>query len=195
MISAQAMSETPPEVLERLNNDYPGLDTHKVILIDISAQQLSLLIDGVVTQRYSVSTSKYGIGSESGSNKTPLGAHLVKRRYGTDAPTLSIFKGRKNTGKIAALQPEPKATGDDFVTTRILWLTGLDEGQNLGSGVDSYKRYIYIHGTHEEGLIGQPASHGCIRMRNDDVIELFDQVPVSTPVYISQELTIESESS
>jgi len=105
-------------------------------------------------------------------------------RYGDNAPINTIFTARENTNKRAEIQINPNDTEDDFVTSRILWLDGLENGINRGVGVDSYSRYIYIHGTHEEGLIGQKASHGCIRMFNNDVIELFDMVSEGTKVQI-----------
>ena len=96
----------------------------------------------------------------------------------------TIFVARNNTGKVANIIKSPINTESDHVTSRILWLNGLESGINNGSGVDSYSRYIYIHGTHEEGLIGQKASHGCIRMFNNDVISLYDYVKEGTKVYI-----------
>jgi len=163
---------------------YPEHQTGIAVLVDISDQMLVLYEQGRETARYSVSTSSYGAGSKSGSNKTPLGAHYVRKKIGANAKSGTIFKGRKNTGKVADIEFKPRPTGDDYVTSRILWLSGLEPGKNQGPGVDSFKRYIYIHGTHEEGLIGQPASHGCVRMTNRDVIELFDRVPESSLVYI-----------
>lgn len=189
VVSGPVMSSTTQEILDQLVSSYPERSNSRVVIVDIATQQLHLVVNNSVRQSYDISTSKYGIGSESGSNKTPLGAHYVKRRYGNEAQALTIFKGRKNTGETASVEYEARATGDDFVTTRVLWLKGLESGKNTGEGVDSYKRYIYIHGTHEEGLIGQPASHGCIRMRNSDVIELFGQTPTGSMVYIAEELT------
>ena len=168
---------------------YPEHKTGVIILVDISRQQILLFENGKETDRYSISTSSYGIGSKSGSNKTPLGAHFVRKKIGAEAAPGTIFKARKNTGKIAQTEYKPRATGDDFVTSRILWLSGLERGINKAGNVDSFKRYIYIHGTHEEGLIGQPASHGCVRMKNEDVIELFDHTPESSLVLISEDLT------
>ena len=96
----------------------------------------------------------------------------------------TIFRSRANTGKVAKILTEPIDVEEDLVLTRILWLEGLEPGVNRGPGIDSKSRYIYIHGTNEEGLIGTPASHGCLRMKNDDVIDLFDRVPVGTEVWI-----------
>lgn len=177
------------QIVTILESQHPEHQTGTVLLVDVSRQQLFLYRNGRETARYPVSTSKYGIGSKSGSNKTPLGAHYVRKKIGADVAPGTIFKARKNTGRIAEIEHQPRATGDDYVTSRILWLSGLEPGKNRGGDVDSFQRYIYIHGTHEEGLIGQPASHGCIRMKNADVIELFEQVPESSLVWISRDLT------
>lgn len=182
-------------MLASLQESYPQHMDDTTLLVDIRSQRLLLVEKGKIAREYPVSTSRYGIGSQQGSNKTPTGAHRIARKIGSGAAPLTIFKGRKNTGRIAAVESRPRSTGDDFVTTRILWLKGLEPGQNLGDGVDSYNRYIYIHGTHEEGLIGQPASHGCIRMRNDDVIDLYDRVSRGAVVYISEDLTSREQAS
>jgi len=151
------------------------------IKVAVSEQKLYFFQDGQDVKIYPVSTSKYGVGNQAGSNKTPLGRHRVERKIGDNAPINTIFKARRNTGELAAIdQPAP----EDFVTSRILWLRGVEEGVNAGPNVDSFDRYIYIHGTHEEMRIGQPASHGCIRMRNLDVIDLYEQTPLGTVVEI-----------
>lgn len=156
------------------------------LTVDISSQQLTLWHDGRLQRHYPVSTSKYGIGSQQGSNRTPLGVHRVSERFGDDAPLGMIFKGRVSTGRLAEIITTPKDVPEDHVTTRILWLDGQEPGLNRGGQVDSRRRYIYIHGTPEEGLIGTPASHGCVRMHNRDVVELFAQVPVGTLVVIRE---------
>ena len=155
-----------------------------IIIIDISEQRLYLYSNNDLILSYPVSTSKYGEGQTENSFKTPLGLHEIKEKIGHKAPINTIFTARVNTNKRADVQIEQNDTEDDFVTSRILWLDGLEDGINRGLGVDSYNRYIYIHGTHEEGLIGQKASHGCIRMFNNDVIELFDIVSEGTKVQI-----------
>ncbi len=155
-----------------------------VIVVDIPQQRLTLYQHLQAVRQYPISTSRYGVGEQSGSNRTPLGFHRVKRKIGADAQLGTIFKARVNTGRLAKIESRAKPTGDDFVTTRILWLEGLEPGKNAGGDVDSFHRYIYIHGTHEEGLIGRPASHGCIRMRNADVVDLFERVPRNTVVWI-----------
>lgn len=156
------------------------------IHVSVQNQQLYLIDSGDTLKTYWISTSKYGVGNRSGSNKTPLGEHIIAKKYGDNAPVGTIFKARKNTGAVADIITEARHDGNDYVTTRILWLQGTEPGVNRGPNIDSFQRYIYIHGTHEEGLIGQPASHGCIRMYNCDVIELFELVEVGTPVIISE---------
>ena len=157
---------------------------NNIIIVDISEQRLYLYSNNDLILSYPVSTSKYGEGQTENSFKTPLGLHEIKEKIGHKAPINTIFTARVNTNKRADVQIKQNDTEDDFVTSRILWLEGLEDGINRGLGVDSYNRYIYIHGTHEEGLIGQKASHGCIRMFNNDVIELFDIVSEGTKVQI-----------
>ena len=157
---------------------------NNIIIVDISEQRLYLYNNDNLVQSFPVSTSKYGEGQIENSFKTPLGLHEIKIKIGDKAPINTIFTARVNTNKTAEIQITPNDTEDDFVTSRILWLDGLENGLNRGVGVDSYSRYIYIHGTHEEGLIGQKASHGCIRMFNNDVIDLFDLVSEGTKVQI-----------
>ena len=154
------------------------------IEIDISKQRLFLLNNMEIIRSYPISSSKYGEGSTQNSFKTPLGNHVIKEMIGRDAIKNTIFTSRINTKRQADIIHDLTNSDNDYVTTRIMWLDGQEEGKNKGKGVDSYKRYIYIHGTHEEGLIGQKASHGCIRMFNSDVIELFNDVKKGTKVYI-----------
>jgi len=143
-------------------------------VVSLAKQTLSLYRDGNLIKTYPVSTSKYGAGNRDGSHRTPLGVHSIKEKIGGDAPFGTIFKGRKNTHQVAQIVSDQTKTMDDFITSRILWLEGQEPGINRGEDIDSYARYIYIHGTHEEALIGQPVSIGCIRMRNRDVVELYD---------------------
>ena len=154
------------------------------IEIDISEQRLYLTIGSDIKASYPVSSSKYGEGSIENSYKTPLGYHLVKEKIGEGAEKNTIFKSRINTRRSADIIEEYQDSDDDFVTSRIMWLDGTEEGKNRGGSVDSFSRYIYIHGTHEEGLIGTKASHGCIRMFNADAIELFDRIKIGTKVLI-----------
>ncbi len=154
------------------------------IVVDISEQRLFIIDNDLVKESFPVSTSKYGEGEEENSYKTPLGKHEIKEKIGEGAAINTIFVARLDTKKESEIITLPQDTEDDHVTSRILWLDGLEEGVNKGPGVDSYNRYIYIHGTHEEGLIGMKASHGCIRMFNNDVIYLYDIVKKGTKVYI-----------
>jgi lipoprotein-anchoring transpeptidase ErfK/SrfK len=160
----------------------PAAETR--LVVDVSDQALYLYDGAALVKRYAASTSKYGTGSQQGSFKTPLGRHRVKKKIGDGAPLATIFKNRVNTGKIAAIERTPRGALEDFVTSRILWLEGLEPGKNRGKRIDSFKRFIYIHGTASEGLIGRPASDGCVRLTNRDVIELYDRVPVGAEVDI-----------
>lgn len=154
------------------------------IIVDISEQRLYLFEKDKLKESFPVSTSKFGEGSKENSFKTPLGYHEIKEKIGTNVQINTIFIARANTSRKAKIINENIDSDDDFVTSRILWLDGLEDGINSGAGIDSYERYIYIHGTHEEGLIGQKASHGCIRMFNQDVIYLYNKVKKGTYVYI-----------
>ena len=168
--------------IESVSAEYRELEA--LIVVDISTQKLFFLKKGKIEEIYNVSTSVYGTGSEVNSFKTPLGRHKISEKIGEGLPEGAILKGRSWTGAIANIIKEPIDTEFDVVTSRILWLTGLEAGKNKGPGVDSKSRYIYIHGTAEEGLIGKPASDGCVRMYNDDVITLFDKVDTNTEVLI-----------
>jgi hypothetical protein len=149
--------------------------------IDISGQRLYLRYSSKIVKSYPVSTSKYGIGNKVGSNKTPLGLHHIVSKIGRNACIGAIFKRRRNTGDIARINKDGAA---DLITTRILRLEGLQRGINKGKDIDSFRRCIYIHGTPEEKLIGKPASHGCIRMKNSDIIKLCSLVKRGTLVEI-----------
>ena len=127
--------------------------------------------------RYPVSTSRFGLGSEPGSLRTPLGRFKIHEKVGGGAPIGTIFKSR-----VAVASDELHSTAEDLVLTRILWLAGLED-----HNANTLERYIYLHGTNHESLIGQPASHGCVRMRNTDIVELYDQVQVGTEVHIAED--------
>ena len=159
-------------------------NTRNQIIIDISEQRLYLFEKDILKQSFPVSTSSFGEGSIENSFKTPLGLHQIKKKIGTNVPINTIFIARENTSKKAKIINKKIDSDDDYVNYRFLWFDGLEIGKNKGSVVDSYDRYIYIHGTHEEGLIGQKASHGCIRMFNEDVIYLYDKVEEGTKVLI-----------
>jgi lipoprotein-anchoring transpeptidase ErfK/SrfK len=152
----------------------------RFILVDADRQRLLLLESGEVQAEYPVSTAAAGIGGEDGSLRTPPGWHRIDARIGEGAPSGAIFKSRERTGEIWRGAPE----ADDLILTRVLTLDGLEEGVNHGPGHDSRERYIYIHGTNHERELGQPASHGCVRMANADVIDLFERVAEGDPVVI-----------
>lgn len=142
------------------------------IEIMINTQQLILYVNNQVVRNYPVSTSANGISNNCGSDCTAAGWHFVVQLFGENQPVGMIFKSRQATGEIAEIFDDKIKRSVDFVTSRIIRLKGLEP--NLNS--NSFRRYIYIHGTPEEGLLGTPVSHGCIRMKNSDVIELFDLV-------------------
>jgi hypothetical protein len=156
-----------------------------VLLVRVDEQRLYVWDAGRVTDVYPVSTSAQGVGGREGSLQTPLGLHRVARRIGDGAPFAAVFRGRSETGATARLLTGTGETGSgDVITSRILWLEGLEAGINRGGDVDSFSRFIYIHGTDEEGRIGTAASHGCVRMANRDVIDLFARVPLNSLVLI-----------
>ena len=168
--------------LQSIDSNFSNLDT--LLFVDIDTQSLLYIKKGTVFKKNSISSSYYGTGSTENSLKTPLGRHEIYKKIGNDLPNNAILKGRVWNGAIADIITEPIDTDFDLVTSRILWLDGLEVGKNKGEGIDSRNRYIYIHGTAEEGLIGKPASDGCIRMYNNDVIELFDLVDEKAQVWI-----------
>lgn len=150
----------------------------------IEEQKLYVFEKETIIKEYPISSSKFGIGNKAGSQQTPLGKHKIAQKIGKNSPMNTIFKNRNNTGKLATVNDSTVTSAGDFITSRILWLDGLEEGINKGKNVDSFRRNIYIHGTSDEGLIGKPSSHGCIRMKNKDVVELFELVSIGTIVDI-----------
>ncbi len=165
-------------------SNYGTKKLNDFIYISVSDQKLYLYKNSSLVKSYSISTSKYGIGNGENSLKTPLGMHYVRDKNGGGVPVGGILVNGKYTGELASIEKSPKDTGKDDVTTRILWLMGVEHGKNRGQGNDSYQRKIYIHGTPEEGLIGKPASHGCVRMKNDDVVDLYGKTTLGMYVLI-----------
>lgn len=163
---------------------HPQHSFDELIFVSIKHQKLYYLKGGEIVKKYNVSTSRYGVGSQRGSKKTPIGLHKIQNKIGIGCPENSVLSMGYCSGKIANVIEEPISGNDDYVTTRILWLNGLEKGINKGGDLDTYNRNIYIHGTPEEGLIGQPASHGCVRMKNMEVINLFNRVQVNCLVLI-----------
>jgi lipoprotein-anchoring transpeptidase ErfK/SrfK len=164
--------------------NYISKDFNELLFISIENQKLYHIKNKKIINTFSISSSEYGAGSKNGSKKTPLGLHKIKEKYGEKTPINGRMVGRIFYGKIATIYNDTTKSKTDDVTSRILWLEGVEQGKNKGEGIDSYKRYIYIHGTSEEGRLGMPASHGCIRMKNKDVIDLYKIVEVGTLVLI-----------
>lgn len=156
----------------------------KKIQIDAAKQELTLLEGGKVVKRYAVSTAKKGLGEKNGSFQTPRGKHIIRAKIGAGQPPGTVFVRRRPTGEIWSRELHEKYPGRDWILTRILWLSGTERGKNRLGDVDTMRRYIYIHGSHELAEMGKPGSIGCVRMRNKDIIELYDLVPPYTPVEI-----------
>jgi len=156
----------------------------KSIRISIADQALELREDGRLLKRYVVSTAKNGAGERNGSFCTPRGRHVVRAKIGRDAPANTVFVKRRPTGEVFTPELDAASPGRDWMLTRLLWLSGREPGFNRLGDVDTMRRYIYIHGSPDSRQMGKPGSIGCIRMRNPDVIELFDLVEAGTAVEI-----------
>ncbi|MFT4660453.1 MAG: L,D-transpeptidase YbiS [Ulvibacter sp.] len=167
-----------------LDMKYPSFVEGKLIYVSVDRQKLYVLYNNEIIKDFDVSTSKYGTGTTRNSNKTPLGLHLVASKVGEGDPINTIYKSRMNTGK-KAVPNQAKFVNDDLITTRIMWLEGGEESNALGKN-SSFKRYIYIHGTPDEMGLGYTASHGCVRMRNTDILGLYEYVELGTPVLLWQ---------
>jgi len=155
------------------------------ITIHIPTQTLELFDDGgKLLRRYPVSTGANGVGEESGSYCTPRGRHIIRAKIGAGQPVNAVFVRRRPTGEIHTPELGAQHPGRDWIITRILWLSGCEPGYNRFGSCDTMRRYIYIHGTPDSTPLGQPGSRGCVRMRNADLLELFDLVPVGTDVHI-----------
>jgi L,D-transpeptidase YbiS len=156
------------------------------IKISIASQTLELLDDtGNLLRSYAVSTALNGPGEEADSNCTPRGRHIIRAKIGAGQPVNTVFKRRRPTGEIYTPQLGAQHPGRDWILTRILWLSGSEPGYNRLGSCDTMRRYIYIHGTPDERTVGVPASHGCVNMRNADLLELFELVSAGTMVHIS----------
>jgi len=149
--------------------------TEPTIRVSVRDQRLDLLAGDKVLSSYPISTSRFGLGSEMGSRKTPVGRFRIGGKIGEGAPVGTVFRGR-----VPLRAEDPLPPGDDLILTRILWLDGLEE-----HNANTRERYIYIHGTNHEEEIGQAASNGCIRMKNADLIALFDRVPLGAEVVVT----------
>jgi L,D-transpeptidase YbiS len=152
------------------------------VRINLRNQSLDVLEDGTVAHSFPVSTSALGPGERVNSLCTPRGRHVIRARIGAGASANAVFVGRRPTGETYAAELARQQPGRDWILTRILWLSGSEPGRNRFGEVDSMRRFIYIHGTPDTEPMGVPRSHGCVRMRNTDVIELFDMVDAGMPV-------------
>jgi L,D-transpeptidase YbiS len=167
-------------MLEMINTQTPTQ-----VEISIQDQRMRLIYDDRVIE-YSISTSKLGIGQQKGSNQTPLGWHQIRAKIGYGQPENTVFIGRRPTGEIYSSALAEQFPKRDWILTRILWLSGCEIGHNRFGNVDSMQRYIYIHGTPDTEPMGVAESHGCVRMRNSDVIKLFDALSVGTSIWIQE---------
>jgi lipoprotein-anchoring transpeptidase ErfK/SrfK len=152
--------------------------------ISISKQKLSIIVNGQTTKCYPVSTAKNGPGEKRGSECTPTGWHTIRAKIGKGNPPNSVYIGRRTTGEIYSPELAKRHPNRDWILTRILWLGGLEPGKNRYGPVDTASRYIYIHGCPDELMNNKPESHGCIRMKNTDILDLFDRIAAGIKVFI-----------
>ena len=171
-------------LLNYLSVKYPEFQFDSFLYVEVKSQQMHLIEGGTILRSYPISTAAKGIGSEKNSEKTPLGLHTIYSKIGDGAPEGGILRGKNYTGQNAKIHTDTTRCDGDHVTTRAMRLRGVENGVNKGGNVDTFSRFIYIHGTPEEGLIGTPVSHGCIRMKNKDVVELYGLIKNGTKVVI-----------
>ena len=169
----------------RVKNNEVG-DVPDYLDVCIASQQLTVFTAGNKMQSYPVSTAKNGAGELRGSECTPRGWHKIRAKIGADHPFQAVFVGRRATGEIYSAELGKRYPQRDWILTRILWLGGLEPGKNRYGEVDSAWRYIYIHGCPDELMTGIPGSHGCIRMNNADMLDLFNRVQAGIKVYIHE---------
>jgi len=162
------------------------IEPKSFIHINIATQTLSLLVEGKTHRSYSVSTGKNGPGEIAGSECTPRGWHKIRAKIGADLAINTVFVGRRPTGEIFTADFKKEFPKRDWILSRILWLSGLEPGYNRLGNKDTMRRYIYIHGCPDDEPMGIPESHGCVRMRNSDIVELFDVVVPGHPVLIEE---------
>ncbi len=158
----------------------------KIIHISIEKQRLQLLQDDMALLEYPISTAANGPGEQRGSNCTPRGWHIIRVKVGAGYISNTVFVKRRPTGEIYSPELRAQFPDRDWILTRILWLSGLEPGKNRLGNVDTMRRYIYLHGTPDDVPMGVPGSHGCVRMRNENIIELFDHVEAGAKVLIEE---------
>lgn len=188
-VNAHMSRTDPPKqgvidlLMDYMGSKYPTVDASGDLLyVSVRRQSMFHVRNGKLLAEYRIATAKAGLGSTTDSFRTPIGLHRISEKIGDNVPSLGILKDREFTGVLA--DPDFAGVDKDWITSRVLWLEGLEPGVNKGGNVDSHDRYIYIHGTVNERSLGSASSMGCVRMRNDDVIELFGQVPVGALVVI-----------
>lgn len=183
-LSSLVWAQNPIQIANNYTQNKKNKLYKELLYVSIKEQKMYHIINGELIRNYTISTAKKGIGNIKNSDQTPLGLHSIKKKHGANTPLNGRLIGRVFYGQIATIYKDTTKSKTDDITSRILWLSGEEENYNKGGNVDSYQRYIYIHGTSEEGLLGTPASHGCIRMKNTEVIELFNKIDIGTKVLI-----------
>lgn len=171
-------------IVDFISSKYSKEKLDNFIYIGIKRQKLYLFEANIISKIYKVSTSLKGAGNEISSYKTPLGLHFIYEKIGNNAPIGTLFINKKNTNKIVEIDSLTLNQNKDEITTRLMSLMGKELNINKGGRVDTFKRGIYIHGTSNEKSIGKPSSHGCIRMKNNDIVELFNSVDKQIPVFL-----------
>lgn len=179
-----AWAQSPVQTANTYTQAKKKITYNELLYVSIKAQKMYHILNNKVIKTYTISSAEKGVGNTKNSEQTPLGLHSVKEKHGDNTPLNGRMIGRVFYGQIAKIYKDSSRSKTDDITTRILWLSGEEERVNKGGNVDSYQRYIYIHGTSEEGRLGTPASHGCIRMNNKDVLELYNKIAVGTKVLI-----------
>lgn len=169
---------------EYLSIKYQDHEFETLLYVAVKQQKLFYIQGNTVVAEYIISTAENGLGSTIGSRMTPSGLHRIQEKVGDDVPLGGIIKEKVYTGKISTIENDAVSLGVDQITTRLFHLSGLEPGINKDLPNDSYQRGIMIHGTPEEGLLGQPVSHGCVRMKNSDIEQLYPQVKPGTYVVI-----------
>lgn len=155
-----------------------------LLRVSASRQEVIGYLESREVVRFAVSTAAAGLGCKSGSARTPIGEHRIRAKIGAICPVGAVFAGRRWTGETIDPDLLERYPGRDWVLSRVLWLQGMERSINRGGDVDSLRRYIYLHGTHDEDMIGRPVSYGCVRMRNRDIVDLFERVAVGCRVTI-----------
>jgi L,D-transpeptidase YbiS len=154
--------------------------------VQVATQQLFIYDDEQLIETYEISTGKNGVGEMRNSEQTPRGLHVIRAKIGAGCAANTVFIGRRPTGEFYSPDLRAKFPNRDWILTRIFWLSGLEVGKNRLHNVDTMRRYIYIHGTPDDVLMGVPGSRGCIRMRNQDIVKLFEKVKVGTKLMINE---------